>query len=290
MNWNKVLSIFILLFLLLNGVLYFYREGQTLKRFTISGSRLNQLEKVMKEKGVAMYAFLPDYYPKAGLELKVAEWKKEEVLSRIFEGQDYQSEITMGATLADTYQSDTQLLSFYTGEHSGTLYYRGRNARYIPESLTLQAMEKKALQFVKDLTGNSFDFQVTNRKSQDGGYLLDINGVYRNEIIFSSYFQIRIDAEGVREAAGKFYEPIDWIGEPRDIYAFDEVMYYFMNTMEEKGEKGIIIKDADVGYFILDPHSGQLTTESVPVYRIILEGDERLFYIDAYQNEFLNIE
>lgn len=288
MNWNKVLTIFILLFLVINVGVFGYRELRKQRSYTLPGSRIRQLENVMKQKGVTMYAYLPDFYPKAKLELKNSEWKKEEILKTIFAEQEYRSEISYQGALADTYLNEEQTLSFYTGDYTGTLYYKGKNPRYVPDSLTLLAMESKAVLFAKDLVGKNQEFEVTHRQIVDDGYLLEVNGLFRKEHIFSSYFQIRINAEGIQEAIGRFYQPLDFTGQPEEIYAFDEVMYYFMNKMEENGKSQIIIKDVDVGYWILDTNAKQLAIESIPVYRIILDGDDSIYYIDAYKNEFLD--
>lgn len=288
MNWNKVLTIFILLFLVINVGVFGYRELRKQRSYTLPGSRIRQLENVMKQKGVTMYAYLPDFYPKAKLELKNSEWKKEEILKTIFAEQEYRSEISYQGALADTYLNEEQTLSFYTGDYTGTLYYKGKNPRYVPDSLTLLAMESKAVLFAKDLVGKNQEFEVTHRQIVDDGYLLEVNGLFRREHIFSSYFQIRINAEGIQEAIGRFYQPLDFTGQPEEIHAFDEVMYYFMNKMEENGKSQIIIKDVDVGYWILDTNAKQLAIESIPVYRIILDGDDSIYYIDAYKNEFLD--
>lgn len=289
MNWNKILSIFLGIFLVLNIGLYSYQAIHNRRNYNLSSSRTRQLESVMKEKGVTMYAHLPEFYPKARLELKSSEWKKEEILAKIFEGQEYRSEITYEVALADTYQNDEQKLSFYTGEHNGTLYYAGKNERYRPDGLNLPAMETKAILFAKDVVGEDAEFKITNRAILGDGYLLDVNGSFREEIIFSTQFQIKMGADGIKEVVGKFYRPIDFIGAPQEIYAFDEVMYHFMNKMEELGKTEIIIKDADVGYWILDATTKQLSIESIPVYRILLEGEDTVYYIDAYKNEFLEI-
>ena len=289
MNWNKILSVFIVIFLVINLGLYGVRSIRDQRSYTLSNNRTRQLETMMKQKGVTMYDYLPEFYPKAILELKSAEWKKEEILAKIFGGQDYRSEITYQAALADSYQNDRQQLAFYTGDHSGTLYYKGENERYVPDSSALSALEAKALLFVRDLVGDGKQFQVTNRQVKGSEYLLDINGVFRGQIIFSSQFQVQIGEKGISEAIGHFYEPLEFDGAAQEIYAFDEVMYYFMNKMEEKGKKNIIIKDADIGYWILDSDTRQLTIEATPVYRLILE-DGSIYYIDAYQNEFLNAE
>ena len=109
MNWNKILSVFIVLFLIINLGLYAVRSIRDQRSYTLSSSRTQQLENMMKQKGVTMYDYLPEFYPKAILELKAAEWKKEEILTKIFAGQEYRSEITYQAALADSYQSDSCL-------------------------------------------------------------------------------------------------------------------------------------------------------------------------------------
>ncbi len=290
MNWNKILSIFIVIFLAINVGLYVYRGIKNQRSYTLSSSRIRQLESVMKQKGVTMYAYLPEFYPKAPLDLKAAEWKKDKILERIFAGESYRSEITYQAALADTYQSDKQLLAFYAGDYSGTLYYKGENPRYVPEAPTLAAMENKAMLLVRDFIGEEGkQFQVTNRQLKGSEYLLDINGMFRNEIIFNSQFKIQIGENGITEAIGRYYEPLDFSGVQEEIHAFDEVMYYFMNKMEEQAKQNIIIRDADVGYWILDSNTKQLTIEAIPVYRLILE-DGTTYYIDAEKNELLDYE
>lgn len=290
MNWNRILSVFIIIFLIINIGLYTYQKLQNRNNYTLSSSRIRQMEAVMKKKGVTMYAYLPDFYPKAKLELKMAEWNKKAILDHIFENQEYRSELTYEVALADTYQNKQQLVSFYTGEHNGMIYYKGENNKYKPENLSLITMEKKVIEFVQDLVGKEYEFEVTHRQIKGNGYLLDVNGIFKNEIIFSSYFQIKIDSEGIKEALGFHYDPIDFEENKREIYAFDEVMYYFMNKMEERGKEEITIKDADVGYYILDSNTKQLTIEATPVYRIILADDESAYYIDAYKNEFIDFE
>lgn len=290
MNWNKIISIFIVLFLGINLGIYAYREISNHNKYTLSNSRIYQLERVMKQKGVTMYAYLPDFYPKAKLELRNWEWKKDRILSKIFAGQAYRSEITYEVALADTYKNESQVLSFYTGDYNGTLYYKGVNPDYVPDGLGLAAMESTAIGFVKDLVGENYQFEVTHRKIRGEEYLLEVNGRFANQTIFSTYFQIQIGAGGIREAIGRFYEPVNFFDESQEIYAFDEVMYYFMNEMEEQGHRDIIIKDVDVGYYILDSNSRQLTIEATPVYRIILEASENIYYIDAYKNELLTLE
>ncbi len=49
------------------------------------------------------------------------------------------------------------------------------------------------------------------------------------------------------------------------------------------------IWDADVGYWILDFNTKQLTVKAIPVYRLILE-DGTTYYIDTEKNELLDYE
>ena len=84
MNWNKILSVFIVLFLIINLGLYTVRSIRDQRSYTLSSSRTQQLENMMRQKEVTMYDYLPEFYPKAILELKAAEWKKRRNLNKDF--------------------------------------------------------------------------------------------------------------------------------------------------------------------------------------------------------------
>lgn len=286
MNWNRVLSIFILIFAGLNVFLYFWINWRNTEQFTLSEERRHQLQTIMEKKGVNLYSEIPDFYPMAKLDLRVVDISHEKAVKTVFKKAPYTFGIEYKGLVADSYRSKGQSLIFYSGDKKGTIYYKADEPSYVPDSLALKSFEKTALQFATDLLADKADFAITYRRDKLKGYRFEMNQLFRDKPIFSSYLRVEIEQDGIKEVLATYYEPIDYQGEPRHLVPFDEVVYHFIDYLATNGEQQVTIKDADVGYYVYDPKRKQLQIEATPVYRFILDDDSR-YYVDAYENTII---
>lgn len=284
----------VVVFLCINILLFAYQRFYEKNRYTLSADRVAQLNEYVNNEGGTIYYVIPSYYPKSQLELSAPSVDKEVVARRIL--GDVQESRLENTTLAERRFNENESLTFYGGEQEGLVFYKSTKSSYIPKDMTINSIDKVANQYAKDLFGSEVDMEVTYRKSNQtedaGGYFVELNEVYKDTIIFQSYIKMKISKEGIQEAIGIRYKPIDFIGAKKNIYPFDEVIYSLMHYIENDLPKTDVItpvlektiKDIDIGYYLIDVDQRKLVYQVEPNYRIIFVDGET-FFINAYTND-----
>ena len=293
MNWNKVLNVFIAIFIVLNLFLYWYQNQYDKDRFTLTEKRENQLSSIMAEEGVTIYEFIPNYFPMESLVLGEPGIDKENVIRTIL-GETYDI-LLDDLNLGEKVTSGDESLIFYFGEQDGYVYYSSEGGHYVPENMTLGQVEKVAKEFAIDLFGEDVQMEITVMTevtdTEPNGLRIEMNEVYGRDQhkVFQTFIKLFITREGVLEALAVRYPPIELSNEPKNIFAFDVVMYNLVynleNELEALKEEGQskTIKDINVGYYLPDVDSKKLTYELEPHYRVVFK-DGDTFYINAYTN------
>lgn len=291
MNWSKVLTVMILVFLCINVFLFGYQRFYERDRYTLSKEREAQLNSYVNQEGVVLYYVIPSYYPKSALELNAPKVEKEEIAKRIL--GDMQESRLENTTLAERRFNDNESLTFYAGDQQGLVFYKSTKSSYVPKDMTISNVDATAIRFAKDLFGADTDMVVTYRKINDAGteegYLVELNEQYKDTIIFQTYVKLQITKDGIKEAIGIRYEPIDFVGVKKNIYPFDEVIYSLMYYLKDDLAKISVdpkktIKDIDIGYYQIDVDQRKIVYQVEPYYRVIFTDGET-YFINAYTND-----
>lgn len=294
MNWSKFLTVMILVFLSLNILLFGYQRLYEKKRYELSAERQEQVRNYVNSKGVLLYYIIPSYYPKNQIELSAPKVEKEIVAKNIL--GDIQESRLGDTALAERRFNSKESLTFYGGDQEGLVFYKSDTSSYIPKDMTVNSINDIALNFAKDLFGSEVNMFVTYRRENDDagekGYFVELNEIYKDTIIFQNYIRLKITKNGIQEAIGIRYKPIDLIGAKKNIYPFDEVIYSLMYYMEDEFVKSTsndtlpekTITDIDIGYYLIDVDQRKIVYQVDPYYRIIF-ADGETYFINAYTND-----
>ncbi len=291
MNWNKVINVFILIFIVVNMLLFAYQKSYESKKYTLPDEKNAQLQTTLNNKGIIIYDFNAKYYPMYQLQLNVPQNDKEQIVNNILI-ENYRIQIDP-TTLGERVYTEDESLIFYVGEQEGYIYYNSENSHYIPEDMTIDNVYKVIDEFAKDLFGDDINMVVTHRTSiedtSDRGYRIEMNEVFGsdNNVVFQSVIKLHITEKGIKEALAVRYIPVDYIGDIRNIYPFDEALYSLMYFIEDERKTNVleenIIRNIEVGYYFVDLDSKRLSYQLDPHYRIIFKNGET-YYVNAYTN------
>lgn len=216
MNWNKILNMFIGIFLILNLSILGVDNYIEKSKFTLSTERKAVLDKVLDEKNISIKDFLPTYYPKPILIMSSQSNKSGEIVENIMGNQTFEVE---ESALATTYASSDQILVFNQSienegitANEGVVSYEATTNKYMPKNFTEKEIIKVAKEFAKDITLSNNEFVVTARdltKLSEGKYILELNEVYKDEVLFCSYVNVSVTKEGIIEAMSRRFNPIE---------------------------------------------------------------------------------
>lgn len=282
MNWNRALNVFIGIFVVINLILYLVIQNEVVARYTVSTESNRQLHGILKQQGIDLQDFLPDYYPMATLDFLNPQVDREAVLASVFSVESYAPAPNM--TSAFRYISDRQEVIFHTGESEGLITYASKRPVFIPSNFTEKVMVETAETFAKALIAVETDLVLTDiRPSSDKSfYILEFNEKYKGALLFCNYVIVKIDRTGVLEAKAMRYLPDSGNKPKQEIIPVDQVLYKFMMKF---GAPGMVITGLDLGYDVM---SDEITTGSrvslVPYYRIKTSTGS-FYYVSAYDNK-----
>lgn len=289
MNLQKMLNVFIIIFLLINGGLYMFIQNQDVKNHTLSSERVTQLQTILNKNNISIYDHLPEFYPKSRLILKKPEDTEPELVDFFFENDVYESDYFASPR---KHESETQILTYDQSGEKGRVFYGSTKPSYVPELFIDSYRIKTAWQFVEDFTLGHGTYDLTDMRSGgENTYIYFFNEVFEDELLFCNEVVIKIDengaadSKGITEARGIRYIPYGFEENRQEIYPIDEVLYKFMIYIR-KEELGLsIITDIDIGYILgPDDLEDMLSVIVEPHYRIKL-GSGQTYYINAYTNE-----
>ena len=65
MNWNKIINIFIVIFIILNIIIFSTTKYIEHKRYSLSELRIEQLRDILKSNSYLLYDYIPDFFSNA---------------------------------------------------------------------------------------------------------------------------------------------------------------------------------------------------------------------------------
>lgn len=281
MNWSKILNIFIAIFLVINLVLYGVTVHQGRVEYNLSQERADMLRTILEAHSYAIYDHLPAFYPMAELKLNLPQRNKEAIVQAIF--ADESVETSFAANL-EKYRSDTQQVTFYKGREKGLVAYSSEAPTYALKKFVQSEVEALGETFARHMMPDVDRLELTYVKAYNDYYILEFNEIYKGQILFCSYVNMRISRAGVTSAQSMRCQPAGFEGKDMEIVPIDEVLYNFMSQVKPGKDEFYSIKKIDLGYHLAQsPMEGETTLQGVPYYRIKLD-DESVYYMNALTN------
>lgn len=282
MNWNKIINIFIILFLVINIGIYYVSDQLNEQKYTLSEEREDQLRDILYKKGFALYTHLPTYFPMKKIVIQPANVDKDRIAEVIFRNEPYTT--TFGSD-SDKYESDNQTILFLKGNQKGIISYTGSNEQYMPKKFTKEEVEKVGRWFAEDITLSIPELELTFSKAYEHYYVLEFNEKYKNQILFCNYIRMKVSENGVEEARVLRYVPSEFVGKKEKIFPTDEALYNFVESVNLSDGELYSIKNIDLGYDLgINSLEENGSAEAIPYYRIKLHN-EFVYFVNAYTNE-----
>ncbi|NDL66422.1 hypothetical protein [Anaerotalea alkaliphila] len=270
MNWNRVLNVFIAVFLLLNLGIFGFRYMESRKSHSLSPEREAQLKAVLQErKGIMIYDHLPDFYPKSRLELQppvLDQGQKEKIRNHLVGGQ---ARFSIAPGNGERYAGEEGDVVFSSGTDAGRILFQGRPSAYAVQGTGREGMAKAAQQFAGDLYPGKVGMVLTQQRMEGDTVVFLFNERYKGELLFCNQVEVRIDGSGRWEVEAIRYPPLEFRPPAWEVVPVDEALYQFMLHLEPREGDLVKITDIDLGYD-LDPGtgSGAVVLEAMPYYRI----------------------
>lgn len=282
MNWNKIINIFIVIFMIINFGIYYVSDSRNEQKYTLSHEREDQLRDILYQKGFALYTHVPSNYPMKKIVIQSAQINKDKIAEVIFDDETYTR--TFG-TESEKYESTKQTLLFLKGSQKGIISYSGINEAYVPKNFTREEVEKVGKAFAEDITLSEAEFELTFSKAYDHYYVLEYNEIFKDQILFCNYVKLKVTEEGVSEARALRYVPSDFVDKKEKIFPVDEALYNFVESVNLGEGELYSIKSIDLGYDLgINSLEENGTAEVIPYYRIKLHN-EFVYFVNAYTNE-----
>jgi len=291
MNWNRILDTMLIIFIVLNILIFGYSKLSTQNQYVLSYERESLLKEIMYDEGITMYNFYPSYEPMASLIVQVPDYDREAIITRIFDGMDYVSdrELTIERVIYDAYSYNNQTLVFYSGNYAGLIDYKGPSPLYQVKAFEENSVTILAKEFADDLIGSIAPLEVYNVYYDEEleQYHVLLNQVDDEILMLCDYVEVVISEDGIVSARASVYPIVSRSGEKKELYPIDEVLYKWMDTIDVASNELARIKSIDIGYHIgLDELNKDASIEAVPYYQIIMQ-DGTMYDISAYTNQLI---
>lgn len=286
MNFGRILNIFIILFIIANIVLFGLYEYKKKTDYSLSAEREQQLIEILIENNISIYTLLPKFYPRRKLEVERININTTTYPEQFFDG---------GYTLKpfeNRYSKGNEDLFIHSKAKEVTIEYE-KKANTPIENFDKRTVEKIGRELVDRLTLHKNKMVMLSSEPDDDltKYVLVYNDIGKhNDILFSSYVEIKIYKNGDISAKSRRYKPLRFSGSSKKIIPVDEVLYEFMYNIQGKANNEFIkIMGIDIGYYVDDvdkeneKNSATSIIEAEPCYRISL-GNGEVHYINAYTN------
>lgn len=282
MNWNKIINIFIILFLIINITIMYVDHYRNEKQYVLSEERKNQLREILYENNFALYTHIPDAFPMKKIIIYSPKNDQDKIAGRIFEDDVYSRTFHLNF---EKYYTEKEELQFLRGDQKGVILYFGTNENYIPKTNSKEDIEIVAKKFASDITLSVPKLKLTLNMNFDDYYILEFNEVYKGNLLFCNYVRVKVSSKGIEEAVALRYPPEKLTGRKQKLIPADEILYNFVQSVSFENEELYSIKSMDIGYDLgINSSADDILAEAVPYYRIKLHSGQ-VYYINAYTNE-----
>lgn len=289
MNWAKVKSILIVIFLILNAILGYMNYQKNVKDYTLNNQQESKIKKILYNNKIMLYTLLPKKYPPmkklALASIPFREDEEDNILKAFFKDKEGLS-ISIESIEQNKVQTVYDRDGIKIGFSDGRITYKEDLIAKDKIIITKEEAKKVAENFLKKMGYDLSMLKLDFVDEDNGQYKFLYYETYKGNYLYNSYIKIVIKPEGIESADIYRIKPVKFIELSRSIYAPDEMLFGFMNQIKvkEKLDSILVIQKIDIGYLIESEEMWINGGEAVPYYRITL-ADGRSFFINAYTNE-----
>jgi len=288
MNVQRMLNVFILIFILINLSLYWYIDSVEEDKYYLSREREDLLSEVLHKNNIDLYVELPQFYPRARVIIFEPEDKEQALLESMFEGEARQPYYTDESHIQETVSGR---LTFDRSNEVGMIFYKANEVKYKPLVNDTASKRSTVDAFVSDFTLDIGNFIETDTRTDSEGLttIYYYNELLEDELLFCNEVLVKLETGvGITEARTIRYKPYEFEETVYPLYPVDEVIYNLLPSMIDGHQTYKRITDIDIGYYLGTEDRNDLVNLAIePHYRIKL-GSGETHYVNAYTNEIVN--
>jgi|GEM_PF-2146781 len=286
MNWPRVKTILIILFLCINIFLLVDRLILIDRTITIDAETVADTIEILKKNNVLI--------DKAIIPLKMSSMRKLE-MQNPFPVPESLAQSILGNDYEQAFSDET----YHFLKDTKTLTIQGCKFAYVNHSpderitnLNENTLEENVRDILKKFNMDNEYARIKNVVKQDNQhYLVTIGQEYKGKDIYGCYITMNIASEGLYSMEGYWLIPDSFIHESFPVRIITGILIDFADDMKLRNEKQVTITDISTGYYVdTDMVSAKLkTVEAKPVWRI--STDDGSFYLyDTINGELINGE
>lgn len=292
MDWKKMKKILIIIFTGINMVLFLYNNYIMTSRYTLSAEDKMILQQVFEANDINIYATLPQFKPMSNLRLKESSFNKMKFANKIRK-KDVNFPYVEGIS---TYTNDITGESITFLDSENKIVYENSKGKY-EGAKDYKTAKDVATQFANWFLEDDYDLSLSTQvEVEKNRYKITFVEVFKEEYkIFSNNLSVTITNQGVVRAEFVRLLPLELVNPRWEITPVDDVLYNVLNYIRQSTpDNSIHIRDIDIGYRVDYGLMGDERTAN-PYYFIYYiidnkdgrEVEEKVLYINAYNNEFI---
>lgn len=266
MNWSRVKTIFILLFLISDLFLLTILGISDRSLNAVSPEIIESTVQILENNSIYID---PDIIPKKTKAAAYAE--AENVIS------DYTAfaKAILGESAVETgvntYESESGMLTI-TGN---SFVYSANSAPSREAFQNTREVENAASDFLKNI---GFDLSHAKSKSEktDAGYAVAFSNYANGLPIFDSSVTVLFDGKSLASVSGTWFNLIDASGRDNTLKSVTSMLIDLIPQMETSAG-GVTISSLSLGYSIPESSSYHKSAMLVPVWQVIEEGGAQHF-------------
>ena len=278
MDWDKAKTLTIIFLLFLDAFLgisiYLERD-----KYYIDTQQFNKITELLNKNNIYLdTAALPSYRPIQQLSMSAYSYDEAEIINTLFtEPASAQQEDELDKT---KYISGDQTLTF----QNGFITFDCPSGTNDIE-LSLDTALAEANRFMEGM-GEISDFVFDSYYREEDGWRIQFCQQYKDYVIYTNYIDFLITDKGIVQIDCIYSRPKGFFGQPAELCAVDEALLHFMQHFRDayKDRPAKVTKVDLVFYQKEGSTAYNASLAAVPHYRIVVDGFERPFLINAYLN------
>lgn len=269
MDWSKAKTILILIFAVLNLVLYLGNLSIAETSNSVpSSSEMRKMREILKENNIVVNAKIPnDYKPMPMLLVKLKNYSKTYIDENFLKGIKYVS------------NGDDSFYSFSNGSlevKNGFLYFQVKDEKFAKMDSS-EAFDY-IRSFVKDKKLQE-EYSVLNQHTDGDKYIVEYTETYNGINVDVSYMKGVISGDTF-SFESTWLIPLREEKDKKEIIPPISALLKLLDVNEGSGS--IVVKDIRPVYFFSWRNAD--TGEAIPTWRITTEST--VYYINAYTGNF----